>query len=63
MLIATLATQEESPRAGGNWRCSMCTLMNPPQYLACSVCGTERKQNAREPSASVDVGVGATDGG
>lgn len=50
--------QDESPRT--NWRCSTCTLMNPPQYLACSVCGTERKKKEAHASiASVNVGLGA----
>lgn len=35
-----------------SWACSVCTLVNPDQFLACDVCGTERPSAAPPRSSS-----------
>ena len=35
-----------------NWPCPVCTLLNPPPYLCCGACGTERSTASSLPSSS-----------
>lgn len=39
---------------GQGWTCSMCTLINPPAFLACSACGSARSQRPALGAAAVD---------
>ena len=38
--------------AGQGWPCAACTFLNPPTFLACSVCGTARTQPAAAAGAA-----------
>ena len=34
-----------------SWRCDICTLSNPTNYLVCDACGTERPESTLRPQA------------
>ena len=37
-----------------SWTCSICTLENPPNYLCCEACGTERSEDVTASIAAND---------
>ena len=38
---------------GADWSCSMCTLVNKPGSLRCSVCGTEREPSVNKTKSNI----------
>lgn len=39
----------------GDWMCNQCTFLNPPLYLACQMCETERKLNSNVATNHIDL--------
>ncbi|KAI9869207.1 MAG: hypothetical protein M1830_005435 [Pleopsidium flavum] len=42
----------KSPAIGDTWTCPICTLSNPPTYLCCDACTTERPSFLRKPPST-----------
>lgn len=55
---AAASSQRQHKTWGGGWVCSICTLLNQPEFLCCDACGTKRSSDNHSDATSESSTLG-----